>query len=158
MSQMQYQTPQPIQQETGGGVFDLVSEEARIAYMKSLGARNMDPPLVRSTHLKIIASGRVLPYDEMLAEQRDLVQNCDQFGNTDPAAWGPQVDHHTVVDPDAHRLAMAKAQEAILSQSSYLTSHGRQPQPDPAQPLPVEYPEGIIAVADIQNLHTLLES
>lgn len=157
MSQMQYQAPQPIQQETGAAVFDLEGEEARIAYMKALGARNMDPPLVRSTHLKIIASGRVLPYDEMLAEQRDLVQNCDQFGNTDPAVWGPQVDH-TVIDPDSQRLAMALAQEAILSQSAQLTSHGRQPQLDPAKPLPVDYPPGVIAVADIQNLHTLLES
>lgn len=157
MSQLHYQVPQPVQQETGAQIFDIDGEEARVAYMKALGARNMDPPLVRSTHLKIKASGRVLPYDEMLAEQGDLVQNCDQFGNTDPAVWGPQVVH-VEVDPDAQRLAMAKAQEAILSQAAQMTSHGRQPQLDPAKPLPVDYPPGVIAVADIQNLHTLLES
>ncbi len=157
MSQLPYRAPQPISQDTGAAVFDYEREEDRVAYMRALGARNVDPPLPRSTHLKIIANGRVLPYDDMLAEQRELVQNCDQFGNTDPAAWGPYVDN-TEVDPDEQRIAMARAQEAILEQAAHITAHGRQPQVDPSIPLPVEYPAGVIAVADIQNLHSLLES
>lgn len=151
--------PQPIQHDTGAAMFNIENEEARIAYMKALGAKNLDPPLARSTHLKIISNGRILPYDEILAEQNDLVQNCDQYGNTDPAAWGPQVDY-TAVDPDAQRIAMARAQEAVLSQALHMTNTHRVAEAvdDPAAPLPTEYPKGVIAVADIQNLHSLLES
>lgn len=158
MSSQYYRNePQPIQQADGGAVFELKSENERIAYMKSLGAKNVDPPLPKSSHLKIIATGRVLPYNDMLAEQRDLVQNCDQFGNTDPAVWGQTVDT-TEVSPEEHRLAMLRAMETVLGQANQMTAPGRQPQVDPSTSYPADYPKGIIAISDIQNLHSLLES
>ncbi len=158
MSPSGWQQPKPVQHETGAALFDIDNEDARIAYLKSLGAKNTEPPLPRSTHLKIISSGRVLPYEDILAEQRDLVQNCDQFGNTDPSAWSSQVDN-TEIDPNAQRIAMARAQEMVLGQAAKITNTHRVAEAvdDPGKPLPEGLPSNVIAVADIQKLHALLE-
>lgn len=37
--------PQPLERSTPDTVFDLPNDDARIAYLKFLGAKNVDPPL-----------------------------------------------------------------------------------------------------------------
>lgn len=57
----------------------------------SAGANGREP-LVRSSHLINIKTGMIFPWDPILAEQTDILRNCDAMGNTDPAAWGPTVN------------------------------------------------------------------
>lgn len=60
--------------------------------MTAMGAQNAAPPLPRSSHLKNVKTGLVFPWSPGMAEQRDLLVNCDASGNTDPAAWQATVN------------------------------------------------------------------
>ena len=84
--------PQKLPVEGGSAdIFSLDSESQRVDYMRSQGAKNVDPPLQRSSHLRMKSSGNVLPWEPILSEQTDIVECCDAYGNTDPAAWGATV-------------------------------------------------------------------
>lgn len=52
-----------------------------------MGAANAVPPLEMSPCIKIIATGQVHFWTEFFANRPDLCVNCDETGNTDPAAW-----------------------------------------------------------------------
>lgn len=140
----------PVSSPTGADVFEIASESGRAAYLKSLGARNADPPLPHSPCLRIKATGRVLPWNELLAEQRDLAECCDANGNTDPEAWA-----HLVVtgeeDEGDLRAEMLKAQEKALEMNADMAVY-RVPHPaDIARPEP-RLPERTVFFDDLVAL------
>lgn len=152
--------PQPVAQPTGAAVFDLGSDAERIAYMRQLGARNTDPPLPRSTHLRNKANGRVLPWEETLAEQRDLMECCDASGNTDPAAWQPFVDY-SEYDPVEQQIAMLKAQEQAMvqAQARQLTSTHQVPDAvNPTTPQPMQYANDAVPYDEVEKLLQQMEA
>ena len=129
-----------------GAIFDL-DDNARIAYMKSLGAKNVDPPLIRSSHVKNTKTGLVLPWNEMLAEQRDIMVNCDANGNTDPAAWLPTVEVGEISEDE--RMELLHARSLSVAQGNAMSSGFRDPSVvDPNQPQQQGYPAGVTAVGD----------
>lgn len=67
--------------------------EDTVAHLKAMGVRNTEPPLPHSAFLKNQKTGLILPWTIDLAEQRDIMVNCDANGNTDPAAWAASVVH-----------------------------------------------------------------
>lgn len=81
------QQPQPVRQENPEVILDEDFANNRVAKMRKMGATNAAPPLAPSTHLKNKVTGIIFPWTAALAEQRDILVNCDEFGNTDPAAW-----------------------------------------------------------------------
>ena len=116
-------------------------EQARVNYMRAMGAKNLDPPLPRSSHLKLIRSGHVVPYNDILALQRDLVVNCDILGNTDPAAWRPTVQSDPV-DTVEEQAALVAAQAQVLATASEITNRDRQPDAADLSPRPEKMPDG----------------
>ncbi len=64
-----------------------MDESQRAAYLQSMGVKNAVPPLPWSPCLKNQKTGVILPWSAMLAEQRDILVNCDEQGRTDPALW-----------------------------------------------------------------------
>lgn len=145
----QYVTPQPIDGGAPASVFSNDDDASRIAYMKSLGAVNVDPPLPRSSHLKNKKSGLVLPWNEMLAEQRDIMECCDASGNTDPRAWVPTVDN-SEVDEDARQAEILRAQSLVLAQGKKQSSGYEQPH-TPVEAQPMDMPYGAIPLDDLND-------
>lgn len=86
---MQPTTVAPIASEV---VLDQNFALNRVEAMRAMGAKNVDPPLARSAYLKNIHTGLILPWSPGLAEQRDIMVNCDANGNTDAAAWANTVN------------------------------------------------------------------
>ena len=146
----QYITPRTIDGGmNGGSVFTQDDDAARIAYMKALGAVNVDPPLPRSSHLRNKKSGLVLPWNEMLAEQRDIMECCDAHGNTDPRAWMPTVDN-TEIDEEARQMEILKAQSLVLAQGKKQSSGYEQPH-TPVEAQPMDMPYGAIPLDDLSD-------
>lgn len=70
------------------GAFVVEDPEERQAKLAALGARNAEyPPLPWSPCIKVIATGEIHEWSPFFAERSDLCVNCDEQGNTDPAAW-----------------------------------------------------------------------
>ena len=114
---------QPIAQPTGSHLLDLPPDE-RVAAAMQMGIRNAGPPLPHSSHLKVKLTGVVLPWNELLAEQKDLVMCCDAQGNTDPSAW------RATISPDAplteEQLALVTAaHEAVVAQGNAIANEYR---------------------------------
>lgn len=126
---------------------DLSSEDRQLAYMRSLGAQNLDPPLLHSSHLKLIRSGHVVPYDPILALQTSLVVNCDAYGNTDPMAWLPTVQHEEE-DPVEARARIVAAQAEVMAQALSITETHKQPYVD-YSPRPMELPHGAVMSTEV---------
>lgn len=121
---------QPVSKLAPGQVFDM-SEVNRVAYMKSLGARNLNPPLPRSPYLRNKVTGRVLPWNELLSEQTELMECCDSTGNTDPEAWGPLVPKDSMTE-EARQDMIARMQSQLLATAS---AHGGRASVTPAAPI-----------------------
>lgn len=101
-------------------IMDAGSEEARADIMRQMGVMNADPPLPHSPCLKNIRTGVVLPWNELLAQQKDLVVCCDEDGNTDPAAWEPKVITETVSN---EALALMAQQTMFVSEADNPYEH-----------------------------------
>lgn len=84
MRQMQ---PTPVNPANPDVILDQHFAANAMAEMSKLGAVNAAPPLAPSTHLINKNTGVIFPWSPALAEQRDVLLNCDENGNTDPAAW-----------------------------------------------------------------------
>lgn len=147
---MSQYTAQPIPQPSYDQIFDM-AEETRVAYMKSLGAKNLDPPLPRSSHLRNKQNGRVLPWDEMLAEQRDIMECCDANGNTDPAAWIPTVDTSNH-DPEERAELMAKAQAIVASQAIAASNTYRQSGTPGDYHPDGGFPQGVVTYDEVEKV------
>lgn len=98
-------------------VFNLNSEE-RAGFLEHLGVKNATPPLAHSPCLKNKKTGIILPWNPMLAEQRDILECCDEQGNTDPAAWQDKVQEDSSED---ERELMAAALSEATSRQNKIT-------------------------------------
>lgn len=101
-------------------VFNLNSEE-RAGFLEHLGVKNATPPLAHSPCLKNKKTGIILPWNPMLAEQRDILECCDEQGNTDPAAWQDKVQEDNSED---ERELMAAALNEATSRQSKIAQEG----------------------------------
>lgn len=141
-------------QTIGGGVaVDPTSvlgldDAARVSAMKAMGAKNVDPPLVRSSHLKNAKTGVIFPWNEMLAEQTEIMVNCDANGNTDPAAWLPTVSAEDISEDE--RMEMLHARSLSVAQGAAMTRGYEVPRPIPTQNQPI-FPEGVVAFDDTSH-------
>lgn len=101
-------------------VFNLNSEE-RAGFLEHLGVKNATPPLAHSPCLKNKKTGIILPWNPMLAEQRDILECCDEQGNTDPAVWQDKVQEDNSED---ERELMAAALNEATSRQSKIAQEG----------------------------------
>lgn len=85
-------TPAPVKAAEPEMLLDAGFAANQFERMAEMGARNAAPPLPRSSHLKNVKTGLIFPWSPGMAEQRDLLVNCDASGNTDPAAWQATVN------------------------------------------------------------------
>ena len=70
------------------GNFTYQEYDERIADLRAMGAANwQQPPLPISPCIRVKATGEVHEWSQFFAERPDLCENCDEHGNTDPAAW-----------------------------------------------------------------------
>lgn len=144
--------PQPIGGTPEMSDVFIKDGEDRIEYMKRLGARNTDPPLPHSSHLKIKATGRVLPWDTLLAAQTELVECCDANGNTDPEVW-KQTVKDVPYDPDANKKLMMQAQATALAQAEKMANAHRVPDAIDMTPKPMAtFPEGVVSYKNIDSI------
>lgn len=102
--------PQPVAQADPSIVLDQNFAANAQAEMRALGAKNIEPPLAPSTHLKNIHTGVIFPWTAALAEQRDVLVNCDATGNTDPAVWQQTVRAEQDLPDQAELMQQAYAQ------------------------------------------------
>lgn len=84
---MQHMQPTPVNPANPDVILDQHFAANAMAEMSKLGAVNAAPPLAPSTHLINKNTGVIFPWSPALAEQRDVLLNCDENGNTDPAVW-----------------------------------------------------------------------
>ena len=63
-----------------------MDESQSAAYLQSMCVKNAVPPL---------------PWSAMLAEQRDILVNCDEQGRTDPSLWADRLPDLQEEAPDA---------------------------------------------------------
>lgn len=131
--------PQPVTQADPTIVLDQNFASNSVEEMRKLGAKNAVPPLAPSTHLKNITTGLIFPWTAALAEQRDILVNCDENGNTDPAVWKKTMMSEQDL-PD----------QTNLMQQAYASLHKPQVQmpesfmqaPPPQMNAPVQMPHG----------------
>lgn len=154
---MQPTTVAPI---AAGAVLDQDFADNRIAAMRAMGATNVEPPLVRSPYLKNTKTGLILPWSAGLAEQRDIMVNCDAYGNTDPSYWTQTVDATPYNEAE-----QAALRQQVLREFGGYRQH-EMIQPDVVMNAPVVFPEDAKPMdeyfseansAIINNLDALLE-
>lgn len=144
---MQYNVqPQPVTQADPTIVLDQNFANNAMEEMRKLGAKNAAPPLAPSTHLKNIKTGIIFPWTAALAEQRDILVNCDVNGNTDPAAWQKTVRNEQDV-PDQN----------VLMQQAYANLHKPKPESFMQAP-PVQMNEPAQMPYGAQTLDKYLDS
>jgi len=123
--------------------------DARYTKMVRMGAVNLDPPLPRSKYIKVLKTGRVMPWNDLLAEQpHNEVACCDEYGNTDPAAWAADVQPVTDGEPDSETIALQARLALLARQHEYEQgpTMGDTPLNRPA------YPDGVVAYQDADQL------
>lgn len=110
--------PTPVRQPATSIVLDESFAENRVENLRALGAQNTEPPLPRSAFLKNTKTGLILPWSLGLAEQRDIMVNCDAYGNTDPSAWMNTVNEQDYT-PEEHAALMQAAYQAVQGHEVY---------------------------------------
>lgn len=95
-------------------IMDARTPQERSQMFKAMGVMNAEPPLPHSPCLKNVRTGIVLPWNELLAAQRDLVVCCDENGNTDPEAWESKVVQETT----PNEMLLIMAQQSLIKQNS----------------------------------------
>ena len=145
------QTYTPVSQPSGAAVFSYNTDAERAAYLKQIGAVNADPPLPHSPCLRNKKTGMVLPWNDVFAEQRDIMECCDESGNTDPSAWAHRViDDAEDFDVDAARVKHLKVQEQLFDLTHGDTTKHRIPGVrDTTDTEPQGLPDGVMYFDDI---------
>lgn len=78
---------QQMQQDRQMGNFTFVEYDERANELQAMGAANWQPPLPVSPCIRVKSTGEIHQWAEFFAARPDLCENCDEQGNTDPAAW-----------------------------------------------------------------------
>lgn len=136
-------------------VLEISSEEERVTMLKNMGAKNCDPPLPHSQYVRNKKTGVVLPWNPLLADQTEILECCDENGNTDPKAWKSQVVHDDFLSADeAQQLAainlhkMDRARQAAVNELRTLgirEGEGKTVGINENQP---SFPEGAVSYSD----------
>lgn len=129
--------PTPVRAAPAGVVLDQNFAENAVQYMRQMGAKNVDPPLPRSQFLKNTKTGLVLPWSVGLAEQRDIMVNCDAYGNTEPTAWASTVISSENSEQEQQSMHDA-AMQAVRGYTPHVVPRAEMPEPN----APVEMPHG----------------
>lgn len=140
-------------------IFRMESEQDRINYMREMGALNMEAPLVRSSHLKILSTGQVVPWEHILSLQTDLVANCDKDGNTDPSAWMDTVNPEEYNEQE-HQIEVSRAYSSSLAMRSMGDAMSSKFQVENAvdlQPQETGYPYGAVPADQVEKLLDMLK-
>lgn len=144
----------PVGSQDASDVFSLNSEE-RADFLQHLGVKNATPPLAHSPCLKNKKTGLILPWNPMLAEQRDILECCDETGNTDPAAWQDKVQDDSP-DDDSRDLMATALTEATSKQNSIALENMSSFRPtlrQSGQPVQSDqYGNDAVPYSDIDNL------
>lgn len=120
--------------------------------LESTGAMNSVPPLAHSSHLKNKKTGLVLPWNELAAEQRDIMVNCDAHGNTDPEAWAPTVVEDNEADLSEKERLYWAARETVVRQATQMTGQHY------ANPKETTIPVANFVPKDVQSLDAYYDS
>ena len=163
MSQLNLGQPQPIAAINPAAVFDVAMETAgsgditaRTAFLQRLGAKNAYPPLPHSPCLKNKKTGVVLPWNELLAEQQEFFDCCDEHGNTDPEAWQDKVlPEGMSEDIEQQVLAIKENERRFMEQQNnqYTVQNAVDLTPRPEQ-----YPGDIVPFDQVESLLKQMES
>lgn len=129
--------PTPVRPAAASIVLDQDFAANAVEHMRAMGAQNVEPPLPRSAFLKNIKTGLILPWSEGLAEQRDLMVNCDAYGNTDPSAWA-----NTVISAENSREQQLDMHAAALRAVEGYTPYEVPQATQPEMNAPVVMPHG----------------
>lgn len=143
-----------------GAVFAFDNEAERVNWMRSMGAKNVNPPLAHTKFVRIKANGRVLPWNSLLADQTELVENCDEHGNTDKAAWENDIvtdELDSIGEDEQQLLAMEKSRRTAQIQAEQIQSEYRAEDAVSVEPRPVELPPDIVPYDRVQDLMAMLE-
>lgn len=132
-------------------LFQSRTEAEMQAKMRSMGAINLDAPLPHSKYIKVLKSGRVFPWNELLAGQpHSEVACCDESGNTDPAAWEADVRENSGGEPDVDAISLQARIAAMANQAHAGFEHGKTMGDTPQNPNP--YPEGVVSYQNADSL------
>lgn len=137
-----------------------MDEATRLGTMQSMRIANLQGPLPHSPCLKVKATGVVHPWNPLLAQHRDLVECCDENGNTDPAAWKSRVSDGDASADNAKLMIQARQQMIISRQADKVAgdyaqgvSQSRQENSDGLSP----YDRlGVVSYDDIEKLRAQL--
>lgn len=146
---MSMMTPTPVSPEDARQLLEIQNFDERRAYAQRLGVRNVNPPLPPSPCVRVKATGMILPWNELLAEQSDLCECCDENGNTDPAAWQPKVRTVVVPDEELHRQAHAIITAQATQMSSEYTVQ------NPVSLKPAQYPDNAVPYSEMLDASTV---
>lgn len=155
--------PQPVAQPDSSAVLNIENPDARGLYMQALGAKNILPPLERSSHLRIIKSGVVLPWNKTLAEQKGFVECCDEHGNTDPNAWMSTVQNEMTPEQEQKRMnALLQeslvARQQIKAAAAELTDRYKSEDAVDLKPKEAPYTYGAVTYSAAADLMRIVES
>lgn len=128
--------PQPVTQADPTIVLDQNFANNAMEEMRKLGAKNAVPPLAPSTHLKNTKTGLIFPWSAALAEQRDILVNCDEYGNTDPAVWKQTMLSDQELPDQSSLMQQAYASLHKTRQENFMQS------PPPQMNVPTQMPHG----------------
>ena len=110
----------PVRQYSAEALMD-ADTNTRTTMLTQMGVRNACPPLPHSPCVKNKRTGVVLPWNELLAEQHDLFDCCDEFGNTDPAAWEDKIIHNA---PSQQELSIMARERLFVIRDAQTQGEG----------------------------------
>lgn len=87
--------------------------DERMAKLAEMDPANSVPALGRAPCVRIKATGMILPWHPDFAARPDLVEDCDENGNTDPASWGATFKAHDPAPAQGVAIVLPKDRAAV---------------------------------------------
>lgn len=130
-----------LQQDRIMGNYETTSYENEVAGMRAIDAANWrQPPLPPSPCIKIKATGEIHEWAPFFASRPDLCENCDEHGNTDPAAWQGRKSPH--FEDNIHKQGMPMAPMDTSAEEKKEVK--QQPEPANGPRPPLATPPGLL--------------
>lgn len=97
-----------MQQDRIMGNYETTSYSDEVAAMRAIDAANWrQPPLPPSPCIRVKATGEIHEWAPFFANRPDMCENCDEYGNTDPAAWQGRKSPHFEDNVNKRGMPMA---------------------------------------------------
>lgn len=91
-----------------GRIGEPVGYDNQMAELSAMDAANWrTPPLAPAPCVRVKATGEIHEWAPFFASRPDLCENCDEHGNTDPAAWQGRTSPHFKDNMERHGMPMA---------------------------------------------------